>query len=720
MTRYFSLQRAGAIGCGVGPLRIAPARFLTAVFGTALLMLTVAAARATSSCSGDCDGSGDVTVDELVLMVNISLGNADLATCPVGDRDGSGDITIDEIIAAANNAAGLCPPPEPACPNRNALRNVYFGDLHVHTTNSFDAHMFDVRTTPPQAYRFARGEPASLPPLDNDGNGTTTVHIDRPLDFAAVTDHSEYLGEVETCSTPGSPTYDSPTCQQFRSGGVADVRVFGINLTGSRPKRFKDICGSDGSTCSDAAGTVWQREQEAAAAAYDRCSFTSFVAYEYSNARSASTLHRNVIFRNDRVAFPISVYEQNLPQGLWNELKQTCIDSGSGCDVLAIPHNSNESNGRMFFVEYPGAQSLGEQRTQAQLRASIEPLVEVYQHKGSSECRNGLSGIIGAADEQCEFEKRRPDPVFDCGDGVGQTGAAGGGCVSRLDYVRGALLAGLKEEIRIGANPYPLGFIGSTDTHNGTPGFTSEETFVGHRGTDDFDLKLRLGHGVLTDGGTVFSPGGLAAVWAEENSRSSIFDALRRKETFATSGTRISVRVFGGWDLPAGLCNNADMAQIGYDRGVAMGGTLPNRPTGAGAPTFVVSALRDPGSAARPGRQLQRLQVVKGWIADGAAHEQVYDIAGDADNGADVDLQTCMPRGPGADSLCQQWTDPSFDPALHAFYYVRVLENPSCRWNTYLCNSLAPADRQPACDDPTVPKTIQERAWTSPIWYRPW
>jgi hypothetical protein len=693
----------------------------------ALLALLSSASRSAAAvdCVGDCDASGEVTVDEIITLVNISLGGAVLSTCPAGDRDGSGEITVDEIIAAVNNSLGNCPvvaptpTPETACPDRNALRNVYFGDLHVHTTYSFDAHMFDVRTTPAQAYRFARGDAVALPPLDMNGNGTQTVRLERPLDFTAVTDHSEYLGEVETCSTPGSPTYDAPTCQQFRSGGVAGVRTFGINLTGSKPRRFTDICGSDRTGCVDAAGTVWQREQEAAAAAYDRCSFTSFVAYEYSPSLGASTLHRNVIFRNEHVSFPTSVFEQAKPQGLWGELKTTCLDAGSGCDVLAIPHNSNESNGKMFFVEYPGATNLDEQRAQAQFRANVEPLVEVYQHKGSSECRNGLSGIIGAPDEQCEFEKRRPDPIEDCGDQVGQTGSAGQGCLSRLDYVRGVLLAGLQEQIRLGVNPYRLGFVSSTDTHNGTPGFTSEETFIGHRGTDDGTVEQRLGTPVLTDGGTVFSPGGLAAVWAEENSRSSIFDALRRKETFATSGTRLTVRVFGGWDLPPDLCSGAALVQSGYDHGVPMGGVLPVRPAAATAPRFVVSALRDPGTTSRPGTKLQRLQIVKGWIAAGEAHQQVYDVAGNANNGASVDLDTCAPQGPGVDSLCTQWSDPSFDPTQQAFYYVRVLENRSCRWTTYTCNALPAAQRPAVCSDPSLPKMIQERAWTSPIWYEP-
>ena len=605
------------------------------------------------------------------------------------------------------------------CPQRNPLRNVYFGDLHVHTRNSFDAYLWDTRTTPMEAYHFARGQALALAPLDANGNGTRTVRLERPLDFAAVTDHSEFLGEVESCTTPGSATYDSPDCQQFRTDQGNAFGNFGVRLTAIRPQRLLDVCGADNSICLHAAGDVWERIQDAAAAAYERCTFTSFVAYEYSRSPGGSTLHRNVIFRNEHVPFPISAFEQPTPQGLWRALKAACLDAGTGCDVLAIPHNSNESNGRTFFVEYPGAQSLDDQRAQAQFRAAMEPLVEVYQHKANSECMNGLSGVIGAPDEQCEFEKRRRGTITDCGDGTGQQGAVDRGCVSRLDYVRGALLAGLQEQERIGVNPYPLGFVGSTDTHNGTPGFTDEWAWGGHQGKNDATPASLLGDSGVGGGGIVYSPGALAGVWAEENSRSSIFDALRRKETFATSGTRLSVRVFGGWDLPDGLCANAKFTQIGYQRGVPMGGVLSARPANATAPVFAITALRDPGTADHPGIQLQRLQVVKGWIEDGAAHQQVYDVAGDADNGASVELGSCTPQGAGADALCTVWTDPSFNPAQLAFYYVRVLENPSCRWNTWVCNRLSPASRPAVCDDPAVPKTIQERAWTSPIFYAP-
>ncbi len=602
---------------------------------------------------------------------------------------------------------------EAACPDHSPMRNVYFGDLHVHTTNSFDAYIWDTRTTPSQAYQFARGMPLSLPPFDANGNGTRQVRLERPLDFAAVTDHSEFLGEIETCRTPGSPTYDSLTCQQARMGSEVAFANLGVQMTLGRPRRLIDVCGPDGAICVGALMPVWQGVQDAAAQANDPCHFTTFVAYEYSRSPGGSTLHRNVIFRNEHVPVPISAFEQSTPQGLWRELQHQCIDAGTGCDVLAIPHNSNESNGRAFHVEYPGAQSVDDQVAQAEMRASMEPLVEVYQHKGDSECINGLSGIVGAPDEQCDFEKRRRPPLQDCGDGTGQLGTIDMGCVSRLDYVRGALLAGLQEQDRIGANPYRLGFIGSTDTHNGTPGFVSERDFVGHQGGSDASPAVLLGANVA------FSPGGLAAVWAEENSRDSLFDALRRTETFATSGPRISVRVFGGWSFPSGLCADPDLVRVGYAQGVPMGGQLPARPATDAAPTFVISAMRDSGTQEQPGTSLQRLQVIKGWITNGEAHQQVYDVATAPQSDASVDLTTCAPVGQGANTLCAVWSDPDFDPAQRAFYYVRVLENPSCRWSTWLCNRLQGEQRAQLCSDPRIPKTIQERAWTSPIWYDP-
>jgi hypothetical protein len=306
---------------------------------------------------------------------------------------------------------------------------------------------------------------------------------------------------------------------------------------------------------------------------------------------------------------------------------------------------------------------------------------------------------------------------MDCGDTRGSGGITRMGCYSMRDFARGALLTGLKEADRIGENPFRLGFIAGTDTHNGTPGAVDEHHFIGHRGTDDDTPALQLGMGNLTPGGIQFSPGGLAAVWAEENSRSAIFEAIRRREVYGTSGPRIAVRFFGGWGLDSSLCGDPQLVHKAYGAGVPMGGILPMAQSGANAPSFIVSALRDPGTADHPGTALQRIQIVKGWVQNGEAFEKVFDVACDADSGADVDLATCTPTGKGADSLCAVWTDPEFRPELQAFYYARVLENPSCRWSTFNCNALAPADRPPSCTDPKVPKTIQERAWTSPIWY---
>lgn len=607
-----------------------------------------------------------------------------------------------------------------ACAERDPLRKAYFGDLHVHTAFSFDAWTYDVRTTPADAYRFARGETIRLPPLDEDGVGTTEVRLDRPLDFAAVTDHAEYLGEVSLCTTPGSPAYDTQTCVEYRPPISS---FFNLNVGADPPVRAS-FC-QDNTLCTDAAAPVWKVTQEAAEEAYDRtseCRFTTFVAYEYSLSPLGTNLHRNVIFRNEKtVLSPITTFEAEKPSDLWRMLSVQCKNGLLGCDVLAIPHNSNLSNGRLFEVEYPGAKTEDEQRAAAALRAEMEPLVEVYQHKGDSECIPGLGPAIGEPDELCSMEKQHFPPYDDCGlDGTGNGGLGGFGCVSWRDYVRGALETGLLEGERLGENPYKLGFIGSTDTHNGTPGATEEATFRGHLGNQDQSPEAALAGNAIAGTPILSSAGGLAGVWAEENSRDALFDALRRRETFATSGTRIVVRMFAGWDYPADLCDRADLVAEGYRRGVPMGGDLPP-PGQAGAPVIVVSALRDAGTKERPGAQLQRAQVVKLWIDEaGTPHEAVFDVAGDAKNGAAVDTATCETKGPGADALCAVWTDPTFDPDRPALYYARVVENPTCRWSTHLCNSLSP-EKQAAlgCGSLGAPATVQERAWTSPVWYTP-
>lgn len=609
--------------------------------------------------------------------------------------------------------------PREACAQSTPLRRVLWGDLHVHSAWSMDTLSQHGRVTPIEAYGFGKGDPVMLPPLNPDGTGTREVRIDRPLDFLAVTDHSEFLGETRICRSPDLEGYDSAACQASRGVGLSAVGIGGVELTLDDPKRDPDICGADGHRCADAAAQAWTELQGAAEDAYDRtsaCSFTSFVGYEYTGIPGASVMHRNVIFRGNVAPAPITYFDVQRPLDLWEALDRECIRAGDGCDVLAIPHNPNESNGHAFMplvdVE------IGEAQRQASLRARMEPVMEIFQHKGDSECMNGLSGFLGAPDEACDFEKVRRDPTEDCGNAPGTGGQLGLGCFSSRDFARGALLTGLEDEQRLGVNPIRMGFIASTDTHNGTPGNVREADWPGHLGTEDADPAVRLRDVAVPDGGVEYNPGGLAAVWAEENSRASIFDAIRRRETYATSGPRITVRLFGGWDLPDGMCDDPDAVQVGYDRGVPMGGVLPAPPV-AGTPRFFVTATADPGMDAHPGAPLQRIQIIKGWTDEAGGHTQVFDVAGQADNGATVDLQTCASTGPGLASLCTTWTDPEFDPNVPAFYYARVLENPTCRWSVSACLALPVEAWPPACLDPSWTKAIQERAWTSPIWFVP-
>jgi hypothetical protein len=405
------------------------------------------------------------------------------------------------------------------------------------------------------------------------------------------------------------------------------------------------------------------------------------------------------------------------------------MDASDDCQALVIPHNSNLGASLMFVPE-----DAAENPYDAELaarRAAMEPIVELYQHKGSSECFIRPDDPLASEDELCGFEMIHKnlctggpgddpncDPLCSEGGGLGFLG----GCVDPGDFVRGALRNGLAEQARVGENPFQFGFIGSTDSHNGNAGSTDESSWQGYQGDSDDDPEEALG----TDGnilvrGFTTSPGGLAVVWAEENSREAIFDSLRARESYATSGTRIVLRFFGGFGYADDLCSDPMLVSEGYAGGVPMGGELSRDPTDA-APKFVVSAMRD-----AMGVQLQRIQIVKGWIdAAGVTHEEVYEVGGDPDNGATVDTATCTPSGAGADTLCTVWTDPDFDPAQAAFYYARVIENPTCRWSQYLCNDLSvdctttsEGDPYWACCNPVRAKTVQERAWSSPIWYTP-
>jgi hypothetical protein len=637
------------------------------------------------------------------------------------------------------------------CASHDPLRQPRFGDLHVHSSFSFDSWTSGQRNDPNTALSFARGEAIFLPDLS--GEQSIRVQLRRPLDFASITDHSELLGEMNLCTAygPRSWAWWTPRCLMTRSDSFIVQLLsssYWVSFIGNdtREDTRSYICRWFPESCANAELEFWNALQEAAEAHYDRssaCEFTSFVGYEYTDTLDFANLHRNVIFRNDRVTErPISAVDTGSlnPPELWRQLRAQCIESETGCDVLSIPHNSNLAGGLMF----PDPQSEEEARE----RLFFEPVVELIQHKAASECRfDRIAGRgVDTADELCTFEQNKTDNLHSLAIFQGEIQTDTGQPVTLDDFarrnmIRNVLKDGLALGQRDGLNPFQMGFIGSTDTHNAIPGATDEGDYVGHLGRRDTEFRNIQDH--FQD-----NPGGLAVVWSEENSRDSIFEGIRRKETYATSGTRPVVRFFGGWSFEEGLCESSDRAATGYREGVAMGDRLPSRPSNR-APRFLVSALKDPGSEGQPGTDIQRVQIVKGWVeADGSTHEAVFDVAGNPDNGASVDPMTCERTGRGETNACRVWEDPSFDPSQPAFWYVRVLENPTCRWSTRQCMAAGVNPFAPSCeasavlaneaarergakgnvydeccvaesDQPFLSPVIQERAWTSPIWYQP-
>ncbi len=632
------------------------------------------------------------------------------------------------------------------CRDYRADRRPLFGDLHVHTSYSFDSYLSSQRRDPWDAYRYAKGEAILLP--DANGEQTVRARIGRPLDFTAVTDHAEFLGQINICTQdPGKPGYWWPHCMMTRAQNIW-VQLLAANwwtdLGGQLENPPEKSFACTLSDCDAAERETWQRIQQSAEEYYDRsadCSFTTFVGYEYTEAFDQNNMHRNVIFRNSQVtALPVSVYDTGRDSfpSLWRQLRASCTDLHNGCDVMAIPHNSNLSGGRMFRDP--------ESEAELEDRLFFEPVVELVQHKGASECRyDRLRGLgLDTVDEACDFEQIGADNLNMLGSVHGKVRTERARSVpleqfARRNMVRNALKDGLLLEDRLGTNPFVMGFIGSTDTHSAAPGSAEEDNYVGHLGRRDSQYNNVQDH--------FFSnPGGHAVVWAEENSRDSIFAAIRRKETYATSGTRPVLRFFAG-ALDSDLCDSPEMVGKAYRNGVPMGGELRAADDGA-PPRFLVSAQKDAGTAAYPGTDLQRVQIVKGWVdAAGQTHEKVFDIAGSADNGAWVDSATCARTGRGLAQSCTVWEDPQFNAREDAFYYVRLLENPSCRWSTLQCQAAgvnpfsgqcetqaeaatARAQAEGASGDvfgkccidpaqqPFYSPVIQERAWSSPIWYR--
>ena len=593
--------------------------------------------------------------------------------------------------------------PAPADIAPNPLRNAYFGDTHIHTVLSFDAYLMGTRRTPDEAYDFAKGEA-----IEHAAGRMMQLHA--PLDFLAVSDHAFYLGMMQELADETSAYGDHPVASAVR--GATDAAGSGAGfqaVVGHLRDGFDDPDRVDDLDDRNVARSAWQEIIESAERNNEPGSFTAFIGYEYtSSGPETQNLHRNVIFRGSEVPRqPFSRLDSLNPEDLW-----TWMDTNrdAGMDALAIPHNSNGSDGWMFRdVTFAGDPL---DAGYADLRMRNEPIVENTQVKGTSDTHP----LLSPNDEWADFELMELKVATD------QTSHPPG------SYVRNAYLRGLAMESTEGFNPYRFGVIGSSDTHNAAgsfyeydywskTGFTDIEPYM--RGSVPLPEPAEDGSEYADGASQFWGASGLAGVWAESNTREAIFDAMRRKETFSTSGSRIQVRFFGGYGLDGDLVDAPDSIARAYSGGVPMGADLPS--DGEGAPAFYAWAIRDPNTVG-----LQRLQIVKGWIEDGEHQETVVDVACSdggrvdpetqrcPDNGATVDLATCdVSEGLGAAELSAVWSDPDFDPAQHAFYYVRVLENPKCRWSTW---DAIRAGVAPRAD---MHATLQDRAWSSPIWHRP-
>ncbi len=605
------------------------------------------------------------------------------------------------------------------------LKNVYWGELHVHTVESMDAVLFGTTATVEDAYRFARGEPLLSP-------GGERMQLSRPLDFVAITDHAEGFGMRTRCGEPGLSLVERANCWIMQTPGFT-AAVFlqsrqtrgavepdpdhpaGVYRNRARDGARRDavpICsrGEGGpERCLRDSRSDWARYVELADRNYEPGVFTTFAAYEFSPVLSgAGKHHRNVIFHGeDLPEHAISALDVDSAIELWRGLEEVCTGD---CDFLTIPHNMNKGWG-LFYSRHTwdgGTYAEDDWR----LRARREPLAEMYQVKGASECALG----VGATDEECAFEQ----VLAPCEQGQ-ETG-----CAFESSFARQGLEVGLQLDRELGFNPLAFGFVAATDGHNANPGDAEEWDFPGKVGAVSSPAVRRLrtrpgaeAHNqILTDHGS----GGLAAVWAEENTRDAIFAGMKRREAYATSGPRILLRFFAGWGFDDSIVEAGNPVAVATEGGVPMGGVLRPDAAQAESPTFFVWAGADWMSA-----PLQRVQIVKGWIdAQGETHESVRDVAcADGlevdrvtlrcpDNGASVDISTCQQRGAGgAGQLMVAWQDDDFDASQGAFYYVRALQNPTCRWSTY------DAIRLGVEPDPRVPATIRERAWSSPIWIDP-
>lgn len=578
-----------------------------------------------------------------------------------------------------------------------AENNLYFGDLHLHTSYSPDAFLNGTRSvTPDEAYRFAMG-------YEVGADNGVPAKLRRPLDFIGITDHAEYLGvfprllaeDEELTSWPLGLEWLGYLQRNERAKvGVAFANAIQFS---DRALRTPDAVNR----------SVWGEVADNADR-YDRPGqFTALIGYEWTSMINGDNLHRVVLFRGDgaeaKRVLPFTAQDSADPEDLWNALEKY---EAAGVRTLAIAHNGNVSNGRMFAPVTISGQPLN--AAYARKRSRWEPVYEVTQVKGDGETHPDLS----PGDAFADFE------TWDKGNiTLSQPKTKN---MLPYEYARSALKEGLRHERQLGVNPFEFGMIGSTDQHTGLSTANEDNFFGKFPESEPSDHRWREKMSAVLQESWELSASGLAAVWAPENTREAIFDALMRRETYGTTGSRIRLRFFGGYDFAKGDIDRPDYARLGYRRGVPMGGDL-GRATNNAAPSFIIHAVRDPDGA-----NLDRVQVVKGWLdAKGRTHEKVYDVAL-SDNrkvgpdgkvppvGSTVDIaRATYTNAIGDPELATWWRDPDFDASQPAFYYVRVLEIPRPRWTTY--DMAYFGIEMPA----EVPRTVQDRAYSSPIWYHP-
>jgi hypothetical protein len=584
----------------------------------------------------------------------------------------------------------------------NPERNAYYGETHVHTSWSFDAYIFGNHVTgPEQAYQYAMGQPIEHPM-------GYKIKIDRPLDWMGVTDHSEYVGTIRLANEPGSAISKLPIAAKLKVHDMADIqRIYlWLGYTMINMKPVKELVSPE------VAGSVWKETVSIADKYYKPGKFTTFASYEWTSTPNNCNMHRNVFFKDSKKVcdMPFSSLDSQTPEDLWNWMDK---QRAAGNELLAISHNANLSDGLMYptEVDFSGRPI---DKAWADARMRNEALIEMKQIKGQSETHP----LLSPNDEFANFEVLN----YLLGDPKGRAPHVSG------SYAREALENGLAMQATRGYNPYKFGFLGGSDSHDtGVP--YRQDNFFGAHGLNDGGLKERMGGHIFAGLDVrLENPAGLSGVWAEENTRESLFTALQRKETFATSGPRIPIRFFGSWDYAPDVIKQKDWVKTGYANGVAMGSDLPAPQ--AKAPKFLVWATKDPTSG-----NLDRIQIVKGWTKNGQIFEKIYDVVWAGNRKIDPETGKLEPvkntvniaeatykNNEGAVELKQEWEDPDFDPSLDAFYYARALEIPTPRWTTIQAHQLGivpPTSGTSLGVPQPIELTVQERAWSSPIWYTP-